>query len=126
MMELWRLPVPASALLESPKFVVRPRRECELRLSVEGEDGSPSPVTLLFSAVETFKCTYLTSCTAEMFNIAYGRLVSIDGDWLGEIRRAGKKSQAEIGALQHLMITFDDGPCYEIICKAWSVHGGES
>ncbi len=121
MKELWRLPVPASALLQSPEFIVLPRRECELRLSIEGDDGSPSFLALRFSTVESFKCTFRSSCTAEMFNLAYGRLVSLDSSWLEEVRKTGKRDQAAIEALQHLMITFDDGPCYEIICQAWIV-----
>lgn len=121
MTSLWQLPVPASALLSGPEFAELPRRICELKLSIEGDDGSPCVLTLRFDAVEAYKCTFLTSCTAEMFNLAYGKLVSLDGNWLDEVRRAGKKDQANIAALQHLMITFDDGPCYEIICRSWSV-----
>lgn len=121
MTELWRLPVPASALLTSPEFVVLPRRECELKLTLEGDDGSPFTRALRFGGVESYKCTYMTSCTADMFGLAYGRLVSLDSNWLTEIRTAGKKDQASSEALRHLMITFDDGPCYEIVCRSWSV-----
>ncbi|MGF6243464.1 hypothetical protein P3T42_005228 [Paraburkholderia sp. GAS38] len=123
MKELWQLPVPASSLLTSPEFVVLPRRECELRMSIEGEDGEPASLSLRFVGVESFKCTFMTSCTPDMFNLAYGRLISLDANWLDEIRRSGRKDQSTIEALQHLMITFDDGPCYEIICRSWSVNG---
>jgi hypothetical protein len=121
MRELWRVPVPPSALLRSSEFVVLPRRECELRLAIGDDDGSPCLRVLRFSGVEVYKCTYMTSCTADMFNLAYGRLVALDSDWLAEIRTAGRMGQASNEALQHLMITFDDGPCYEIICRSWSV-----
>jgi hypothetical protein len=121
MTELWELPVPASALLTSPEFVVRPRRECELRLSIEGDDGGPRSIALGFGGVESYKCTFLTSCTADMFKLAYGKLVSLDSNWLEEVRRSGRKDQTTIEALRHLMITFDDGPCYEIICRTWCV-----
>ncbi|QJP71553.1 hypothetical protein [Burkholderia glumae] len=123
MTELWQLPVAASALLTSPEFVVLPRRECELRLSIEGDDGGPVALTLRFGGAEVYKCTFMTSCTAEMFNLAYGRLVSLDSNWLGEVRKTGKKNQEVVEALRHLMITFDDGPCYELICRSWSVNG---
>lgn len=122
MTELWQLPVAASALLTSPEFVVLPRRECEMRLSIEGEDGDPVVLALRFSGVEVYKCTFLTSCTADMFNLAYGRLVSLDSNWLDEVRKTGKKSPEAVESLRHLMITFDDGPCYELICRSWKVN----
>ena len=120
MNELWHLPVPVSALLTSPEFVVLPRRECELRLSIEGEDGKVSDVRLWFGELEAYKCTFMTSCTADMFKLAYGKLVSIESKWLDDVKRAGRKDQEIIDALQHLMIAFDDGPCYEVICGSWS------
>lgn len=121
MREHWRLPVAASALLHSPAFVVLPRRESELRLLFEGDDGVATSIALHFSGVESYKCTFVTSCTAAMFSLAYGKLVSLNSQWLEEVRSSGKKDQATIEALQHLMITFDDGPCYEIICRSWSI-----
>lgn len=122
MKEHWQLPVAASALLHSPEFVDLPRRECALRLLIEDGDGATKTIELQFTGVESYKCTFLTSCTADMFNLAYGKLVSLNSAWLDEVRSAGKKDQATASALQHLMITFDDGPCYEIICRAWSIN----
>ena len=120
MNELWRLPVPASALLKSPEFVVLPRRECELRLSIEGEHGEVADIRLRFGGLEAYKCTFMTSCTADMFKLAYGKLVSLDSDWLDDVKMTGRKDKQVIAALRHLMITFDDGPCYEVICGSWS------
>ncbi len=122
MREHWQLPVAASALLHSPEFVLLPRRKCELRLLIEGDDGAPRAIALHFNGVESYKCTFLTSCTADMFNLAYGKLVSLNSPWLDEVRSTRKKDQATISALQHFMITFDDGPCYEIICRSWSIN----
>ncbi|MEX3952773.1 hypothetical protein AB4Y40_34085 [Paraburkholderia sp. EG287B] len=121
MKEHWQFPVAASALLHSPEFVVLQRRECALSLSLEGDDGAAKEIVLQFSGVESYKCTFLTSCTAAMFKLAYGRLVSLDSTWLNEVRSTGKKDKVTVDALQHLMITFDDGPCYEIICCTWSI-----
>ncbi|WP_027797645.1 hypothetical protein [Paraburkholderia acidipaludis] len=121
MKEHWQLPVAASALLLSPEFVFLQRRECVLRLLIEADDGTPKPIALQFSGVESCKCTFLASCTAEMFKLAYGKLISIESPWLTEVRGTGRKDQATIDALQHFMITFDDGPCYEIICRSWTV-----
>jgi hypothetical protein len=122
MKEHWQLPVAASALLHSPEFVVLARRECALKLLIEDEDGTPKAITLQFAGVESYKCTYRTSCTASMFDLAYGKLVSLDSTWLDELRNVGRTNQATINALQHLMITFDDGPCYEIICRSWNIN----
>lgn len=121
MKEHWHLPVAASALLHSPEFVVLRHRECVLRLLVERNDGAGKEIALLFTGVESYKCTFLPACTAAMFNLAYGKLVSLDSAWLAEVRSTGKKDRATVDALLHLMITFDDGPCYEIICSSWSI-----
>ena len=76
--------------------------------------------TLLFEAVEAFKCTYQTSCTAEMFNTAYGKLVCLGAtQWFAEIQKAN--SDGSPSELMHLMIVFDDGPCYEFICTGFRV-----
>jgi hypothetical protein len=122
MKEHWQLPVAASALLHSPEFVVLPHRECAVKLLLEGDDGATKAIALQFTGVESYKCTFLTSCTADMFNLAYVKLVSLNSAWLDEVRSARKKDQATLSALQHFMITFDDGPCYEFICRAWNVN----
>jgi hypothetical protein len=122
MKEHWQLPVAASALLHSPEFVVLQCRECASRLSFEGDDGSTKAIALPFNGVESYKCTFMTSCTAAVFNFAYGKLVSFNSTWLDDVRSTGKKDQVTIDALQHLMVTFDDGPCYEIICRSWSIN----
>jgi hypothetical protein len=119
MTELWHLPVPASALLKSPEFFPLPRRQCEIRLFFEDDYGGERCVNLRFDGVEAYRCTYLGSCTPEMFNLAYGKLVSLENTlWLGEIRCAGGKDAEKANALHHMMITFDDGPCYEVVCSS--------
>ncbi len=118
--ELWKLPVAPTALIRSPSFAVRPKRQCEISLEFEGSSGLVSN-KLLFEDVEAFRCTYLTFCTAEMFNTAYGKVVRLDANtqWLTEIKSAGnRKAPTE---LQHLMVCFDDGPCYEFICAGFRV-----
>ena len=118
---LWELPVAPTALLNDPGFVVLKGRQCELSLSYEGEDDdSMVLVSLLFQGVECFKCTYLSSCSV-MCNQAYGRVIDLgETPWLTEVlpsylafRRSYDRAPEE---LHHLMIYFDDGPCYEFIC----------
>jgi hypothetical protein len=53
MKEHWQLPVAASALLHSPEFVVLARRECALKLLIEGVDGTPKAITPQFSGVSS-------------------------------------------------------------------------
>jgi hypothetical protein len=116
---LWKLPVPATALLRSPVFRSLPKRQCELSFDIEADDGE-TRVGLLFEGVEAYKCTYLTSISAEMFNTAYGKLVKLGATaWLNAAMKVYSKPSQAPGELQHLMICFDDGPCYEFICTSF-------
>lgn len=117
--ELWKTPVAPTALVMSPIFAVLPKRQCQISMEFEGSSGIVRNA-LLFEEVEAFKCTYLTSCSAEMFNTAYGKLVRLGStQWLAETQEANsRRSPSE---LQHLMICFDDGPCYELICRGFRV-----
>jgi hypothetical protein len=119
--ELWKLPVAATALVGSPRFSTLPKRQCEIAMEFEGKTGLIT-TTLLFEGVEAFKCTYLTYCTAEMFNAAYGRLIQLGTtSWLAEIHKIAANNPRSAKDLQHLMICFDDGPCYEFICTGCSI-----
>lgn len=113
---LWKLPVPATALLRQI-FEALQKRRCELSVYFEGPSGQQR-ISLVFEGVEAYKCTYLTSCTADMFNTAYGKLVNLGSTpWLKELLRARAPNSSQVSDdLQHLMICFDDGPCYEIVC----------
>jgi hypothetical protein len=115
--ELWKLPVPATSLVKGPDFKVLPKRQCEISFQIEGNEADLTRIHLLFDGVEAFKCTYLTSCSAEMFNTAYAKLVRLGATpWLTELLKIYGKGKQPDKELQHLMICFDDGPCYEIIC----------
>jgi hypothetical protein len=116
---LWKLPVPASALLRSPVFAPLAKRQCELSFHIERDDGE-ARVRLLFEEVEAYKCTYLTSCSVEMFNAAYGKLVKLGATaWLAEVMKVYSKASQAPKDLQHMMICFDDGPCYEFVCVSF-------
>jgi hypothetical protein len=115
--DLWKLPVPATSLVRGPDFSALPKRQCEISFYIEKDDGDLSRIGILFDGVEAFKCTYLTSCSAEMFNTAYAKLVCLGvTPWLGEILNTFRNGNQPGTELRHLMICFDDGPCYEIIC----------
>ena len=118
--ELWKLPVPATALLKSPVFAALPKRRCEISFEFEADGGAPTKVRLVFDGVEAYKCTYLTACSADMFNTAYAKLVRLGTTpWLSELLKS-YKGTAPAAGLQHLMICFDDGPCYEVVCTGFS------
>jgi hypothetical protein len=117
--ELWKLPVAPTALVKSPSLAVLPKRQCQISMEFEVSAGIVRN-TLLFEGVEAFKCTFLTSCSAEMFNTAYGKLVRLGASqWLAETQKINTRISPK--ELQHLMICFDDGPCYEFICTGFRV-----
>ena len=120
--ELWKLPVPATALVKGPTFAVLPRRQCEISFYIERDDGTSMKISLLFEGVEAYKCTYPTSCSAEMVNTAYGKLVHLEATpWLSEVLKLYNLSTPRPKELQHLMICFDDDPCYEFICVGYRI-----
>lgn len=123
--ELWKLPVPATALAKGPTFAMLMKRQCEISFHIEGDDGDTPKISLLFDGVEAYKCTCLTSCTAEMFNTAYGKVVRLESSsWLKDVLKVSEGRSTSPRDLQHLMICFDDGPCYEFICRDFKVVGG--
>lgn len=123
---LWTLPVPATALLEGVAFQKLLGRTCTLIFKYEDEDDSIVQMSLLFEHVEAFKCTYLSACTVEMVEMAYGKVVDVGSTgWLTAVQVQADSYAASYGqdvvGLKHLMIYFDDGPCYEFICRAFHV-----
>jgi hypothetical protein len=117
---LWEMPVPSSALTRGPAFAVLLKRQCELSFHIETDDGDRK-AGILFDGVEAYKCTHMTARSVEMINLAYDKLVSLDDSpWLAEVNANCAsyymKRQGAPLNLQHLMISFDDGPCYEFIC----------
>jgi hypothetical protein len=122
--ELWKLPVPASALINGPDFAVLPRRCCAISFDIEEDDGAVSPLTLTFEAVEAFRATYKPSLDADLINAAYGKLVDLGAtSWLAEILKKNTRYYTRIRktppTLKHLAICFDDGPGFEIVCSSF-------
>ena len=119
---LWELPVAPTSLFHDVEFAVLTGRQCKLTFSFEGKDDEHmASVSLVFEGVEAFKCTYLSSCNRTMANQAYGMLVDLGNTpWLSEALPFYQKFRRAYGRdlerLRHLMIYFDDGPCYEFLC----------
>jgi hypothetical protein len=117
--EMWKLPVAATGLVSGPRFSVLPGRRCEISMEFK-EDNGVTSTALLFEGIEAFKCTYITYCTAEMLNTAYGKLVQLGTtSWLADFHKIGADTSRSSNKLKHLMICFDDGPCYEFICTGF-------
>jgi hypothetical protein len=124
---IWKMPVPVTGLIRGPHFTALGKRKCEISFSIEPEDGAEKWLSLQFGGVEAYKCTYLASLGSinrTLRTEAYGMVISIEeSQWLSDIRHSygaycGKRGQKP-GELQHLMICFDDGPCYELICSTF-------
>lgn len=97
-------------------------RTCVLTFEYEDDDDNVVSMWLHFEGVETFKCTYHNACTVEMVETAYDKVVDVgSSSWLADIEKQLALSGQSTSELRHLMICFDDGPCYEFICKAFTV-----
>lgn len=120
---LWKLPFPSS-WGGSTRLHQLPRRN--LALMIEGDENSNGQI--VFEQVEAYKCTYIFARTDEML-VAYDQLVDLgETNWLNEVRNrlleCGEGVSPPSGPpdqLVHLMINFDDGPCYEFICQNFHV-----
>ena len=115
---LWEVPVPPTQV-ESTRIEQLPKRITRLAISLVVPRDDVDVVEyhdLSFEGTELFKCTYLTSLTAEMIRSAYGKLVDLGRTELWS-QIADRSQEANI---RHLMICFDDGPCYEVVCTSFS------
>lgn len=115
---LWQIPVPSTALLDGgPVFEKRPRRALALRMSYETDEGE-RVVALVFEGVEAFKVAY-DRARGDWMLEAYDRLVDLGQTaWLAETSGNLRHHGEDTDGLRHLMINFDDGPCYEVICRS--------
>ena|SRR5882724_5792066 len=117
---VWNLPVPSTALLSGAAFHQLLGRTCALAGEYEDDDDNVVSLKMLFDGVEAFKCTYYMACTLNMSSMAYDRVVDLGPtEWLTQIQSQLVESQEDATGLRHLMICFDDGPCYEFICRSF-------
>ena len=122
---LFKLPVPSTALLRGPKFEMGRGRKCRLKYVYEFNQTSELiEDTLEFDAVESFKVTYYTGNSLEVFQ-AYDKLLEMrKSEWLDEIRLNLQSSKSDTDGLKHFRIYFDDGPCFEFIARRIEVVTG--
>ena len=118
---IWTLPVPSTALLSSPAFQKLLGRTCALASEYEDDDDNVVSLKMLFEGVEAFKCTYYRACTIDMIR-AYDIVVDLGStEWLTQIESQLVDSHEDAKGLRHLRTYFDDGPCYEFICRSFRV-----
>jgi len=116
--ELFKLPFPSSGRSHED-FKEMGGHRCLLacHYSADGSDA----VNLVFDGVESYKATFDKACTVEMIRAAYDRVVDLGATaWLDEVSSELSQHGADRSGLQHLMIYFDDGPCYEFVCRSFS------
>ncbi len=118
----WTLPVPSTALLEGGATLEkRLGHAVALRFSYEAEGATRRTGALVLQGVEAFKWTYMGALDASMLE-AYDRLVDRGSSpWLREVSANLTQKGRKAYGLVHLMITFDDGPCYEAVCRSFRV-----
>jgi hypothetical protein len=122
MKELWKLPVPSTALLGGGVALEkRLGRAVALRYFLEGASGESTAEAIVFEGVESFKCTYGQACEDWML-VAYDRLVEVSGSaWVPQLAAQLQKKNVDASALRHLLIYLDDGPAYELICRSFRI-----
>ncbi len=105
MIALWKMPFPSSWGVKT-RLVLEPHRT--LRLEILDQTGEHNDSSLVFSDVQTYKCTFLPALTAEQSKISYDCLVELSA------------MRLNVQATTHrcFMICFDDGPCYEIVAAS--------
>jgi len=116
---LWELPSPSSSFLEGTTFQTLPRRTCALVFEYEDpQTGANVKGDVRFLDVVAIKCTYLPALTAELIHSAYDKVVEITPSaWLTEVQTTTLADA--MGQLRHLRICFDDGPCYDFLCRGF-------
>jgi hypothetical protein len=123
---LWKLPVPATAIDDGPHLEIRPGHDVAIRMGYEGDNDAAEQVILIFEGVEVFQFSYMLACNPTMLE-SYGKLIDRgSSEWLQSVRASVSRNGGPSGELKHLMILFDDGPCYEAACTAFRVERDES
>lgn len=119
---LWKLPVPSTALLDAgPTLEIGPSRTISLVFRYETEDSDSNQQTLAIQGVEAFKCVYYQARDKSALE-AYDQLVDCGSTtWLSQISENLNQNGGKADGLKHMMINFDDGPCYEFLCRAFKV-----
>jgi hypothetical protein len=123
---LWDLPVASTGFTHGPELEMRPKRAIAIRFAFDGvahDDGREKTLALVFDGTEALKVTHYNA-RPEWMLVAYDRLVDLgETTWLLETRDELQRRGTSAHDVRHLMINFDDGPCFEILCRDHAVEG---
>ena len=123
--KLWKLPASSTDLIDGPHLAELSKRHVRIWFRYD-DDGETLNSEILFEGVEAFKCTYMTSVAVNLINVAYNKLVDMGKTtWLDDVMLINseyiKHTGQNLPTLRHLAIYFDDGPCYEVVCKTFKI-----
>jgi hypothetical protein len=119
---LWKTPVPTTAILSpGPKLEFQMLRGAVLTIPYENDDGTPTAAEVVFEGVQAISMTYYNARPDSML-VAIGKLIDMGPtDWLQQVSNALQSHGAGPGGLMHLMINFDAGPCYQVVCRSYAI-----
>lgn len=90
-------------------------------LVAENEDDQIVNIRLVFDGVQVFRRTDDPAKTLAMIETSYNKVVDRgDTQWLREVTAQIHVSRRD-APLRDLIICFDEAPCYEFICTAFSL-----
>lgn len=119
---VWTIPIPSTNIVSEPSNRVIEYRGHKLEFSLIDEEGATYEYSITFLGTEAYKCTYLSSCTVEMIQTSYDKLVDCgETDWLIEAKEISGRVSGSKKELHHYRIFFDEGPCFEFISERISV-----
>ena len=116
---LWSLPLPAGCITRGVRLEERKGREIVLSFDYEEDDveGTIRHCELKFQSVVHFRTTYLPALTLEMVSTSYNDVVELQSsDILSDVV-VSMSEDVKPRNYKHYRITFDDGPCYDLIAS---------
>jgi hypothetical protein len=116
---IWKLPYPSTALLREPKLDALPKREWCLAWIAEKDEGGGRHEALLFTGVQSLKCTYFLAYSPELIKATYDQLVDFGKTSLLDQVISNLEGRTNTSKLKHLGISFDDGPLFEFIASGF-------
>lgn len=116
---LWEMKQPSSGLVREPKLDNLGSRSICLWWVAEAAETPRQVEALVFSGVEAYKCSYFLTYSVGLIEATYDTLVDLGRTlWLTEVTST-LNGHASTADLRHLAISFDDGPLYEFIARAF-------
>ncbi len=118
---IWKLPFPSTAMLQFPNFNILPGPifwiECEFDSDNDYYNDKKTVVTLFFEGVVVQQLRFSSALDVRDVN-AYDRVMQIGSSELQTMTlKAMLDRKRDIENIKHLRIHFDDGYCFDLICK---------